>query len=72
MHHELAITTRTTKEILEVCKRATKASEQMHTNWSTIKNTNEELSTQQTEAKLKEVEERLQTSDSYGTPHAPD
>ena len=45
VHKELAKVTRETKEIAEVCKRTTKASDQMHQEWSAIKNTNEEVLT---------------------------
>ena len=43
VHKELAKTTREAKEIAEVCKRTTKASDQMDKEWSLVKKTNQVL-----------------------------
>ena len=44
VHQELARTTRAAKDMVEVCKKAIKASNLMHIEWSTTKKNNEELS----------------------------
>ena len=66
VHQELAKVTQEAQDIAEVCKRATKASDQMHKEWSATKKTNEELSTRlhEVELKLKHVGERLQVRES--------
>ena len=66
LHQQLAKITREAKEIVIVYKRTPKVSEQMHTEWSAVKQTNKELTArlQQVETKLKEAGERLQTTES--------
>ena len=61
VHQESTKVTQEAKDMAEVCKRTTKASEQMHKEWSATKKTNEELSTRlhEVELKLKHVGERL-------------
>ena len=57
----------------EACQRATTATDHMHTQWSTLKKSNEELSDrlQQMEEKMKEINDHMEKYDFAGIPHIP-
>ena len=73
VHLELAKTIRATREMVEVCKRMTKAADLIHMQWLVAKKNNEDLSIRlQVEAQLKEEDEHLQHCDYAGIPHVLD